>query len=758
MKMEIIDVTDPTILGASEAKLTFVSTDVSVLSLSIGVDSIHDLCPFEYGRHYRIVRNGKTWLVGTCTDIEFSSDGANLYSVKISDYFWLLKNSTFIGAPPKVSEGTNYAVHSRSVTKIIIGVSAGIVRKTNIGQNLKHICETAKQNIIDFDYDISLSSSAELVPYATSMATYCSMIQGILKWRPNAVAWWDYSSFDKGVASPKPILRICDQSLMDPYVIDLMKDEVGVINLRSRPDLVPPAVGFVSVSQSTKGSSCYIVNQWPQGVSLKQPGCLVAEFSDDSTNMISAVTENGDDIPPEEEDETKKKKASKQVNLQKMRVKGKPMPSSATGGKDFWQRNHPRLKNIAGLLTYGASSITPAPVTEDPGEGYDEKAIGYELIEGMVSDKTPTLKWSEVVFMQYIKYPGTPPKEHADLFPRRLDNGDYCGQCYAQVRTINGIGGTYIIGGDYQFYPGDEEPPEDEEDSPQGGEEYSTDRYKLLPAARSYYESTRIVPYEGAVSDVNCFPFNILGRTINILNGKKEWETMTALSQSVEIDLFTDLGSIKMGPPSHLSLSDIIERMDSIAYSMEKTRSENTETKNPTAPTNENISWESNRDKKHPQAPAVGPMCKILDGPPVNVDSELDFQMRLLYNEKGDVIGSETKHGNVSCLTNGAKGTTGTGWAKTGKGAVYCNIYIDKSGKFLRAEIANKAINYRPYQEPMDGMNSESSNPSLEDYEKPGYYSYLIAEVVGDKAIQHHTGTIVYSFKKGGSPMGASSP
>lgn len=233
---------------------------------------------------------------------------------------------------------------------------------------------------------------------------------------------------------------------------------------------------------------------------------------------------------------------------------------------------------------------------------------------------------------------------------------------------------------------------------------------------------------------------------------------MKSLTQSVEIDLFTDSGSIKMGPPSHLSLSDIIERMDSIAYSMEKTRSENTETKNPTAPTDENFSWESNRDKKHPQAPAVGPMCKILDGQPVVVDSELDFQMRLLYNEKGDVIGSETKHGNVICLTNGDKGATGAGWVKTGKSAVYCNIYVDKFGKLQRAEIANKAIKYRPYQEEMDGINSESTNPSLEDYQKPGYYSYLIAEVSGDKAIQHHTGIITYSFKKGGSPMGPSSP
>lgn len=747
--VEIIDITDPSLLGASDATLEFMSMDVSTLSLSITVSSLMDDCPYKENSHYRIIRDGKTLIIGTCTKAASSIDGGkNTWKVVISDYFWLLSNSTYINNQKPYLNEWNFQSYGRSFSKVIFRSSEGVSNRAYIGKSMENVCSTARQKVVDFDYAIKIASSAEIVPFIASTSSYAGLLVDLLKWRPNATGWWDYTS-------EKPKLIIDDQMNMESFDVDLDKVVVESIDIHPRHDLVPPAVGFVSTTQSIYGASCSVVNSYPPNADLTKPGCLISEFDVGSSIISTAQT-------PEEEDEEKddnKKKQSRDMNLQKMRVKGKPMPTQGNPGS-FFTNYYPRLLGLD--IAYGKLAIKPTERTgtTDDDDGYDVSATRYQLVEGSVGSETPGLKWCEVSVEQIIFYNGTPPRKIADMFPVRHVNGYYYGKfTVASVKTINRIGGTYVIGGDGRFYPDEEEPEEDKDDPKSDPVPYDSDKLKLANIARCYYEGTRITPWEGNITIRGVLTDSILGKVINIKNGRHEWETMNALIQRVSIDLMRFTTEITIGPPKHLSLDDMIHRSDSLTGIENSTKAEEAKTdENKPSPNNFGERWENLRRKKHPKAPGITASAVATVSSHSSIDVEFGFQSRPMYDDDGNFISIEVRNGKVKSSKTGHEGSTGSGWRKFGKENVYCNIHIDRFGAFLRAELSNSPIYYRPYQEPMDGMNSESTNPSLEDYRKPGYYSFLVASVEEDRVVQHQVGTICYDYLKGGSPMGEVMP
>jgi hypothetical protein len=75
--------------------------------------------------------------------------------------------------------------------------------------------------------------------------------------------------------------------------------------------------------------------------------------------------------------------------------------------------------------------------------------------------------------------------------------------------------------------------------------------------------SLGILQYEGKATIVapECEGPMPLGAVLNVVNGRSEWESMAALIQEVEEDIFHGKTTAKFGPPAHLQITDAIALM-----------------------------------------------------------------------------------------------------------------------------------------------------------------------------------------------------
>lgn len=755
--MNIIDITDPRLLGAREAEIEYKSLEPSTLSLEIPVDSLADDCPYTIGQHYRVVCGGRTMIVGPCTETRPAySGGRASWKVTISDYFHILDGSTYISSKPWNTTTAGTDRYTQPVSKTPVGNLAMSPDpsqedpQSRIADTIKIILKQASEKLFPCKCDLRISESAQLVPWVASTSSYLALLVELRKWRPNMAAWWDYSEYDDPAnPSPLPVLVFDEQDKMPSYPVDLNSQAVTDFSANPRPDLVPPAVGFIHTTQDTRGKTASIANIWPQGADLSAPGCVIAEYSSGASEVYTPPKQNQTEEEKErEEAEKRRQKASKRETLQKVRVTGKPLPGNGGDPADFWRRHEPRIADIANQLAYGIVTKRLAPASGNEGAGYDASATKYELIKGQIGDETPGLKWAEVILTQKIIHNGKPPEKYADLFPHKDANGNYFGLWGRHVRTMNRIGGTYIVGGDGEVYDGD--PPEEEEpeeDPPDPGQLYGGDDARLLKLSRDYYEATRITPYDGSITLKDTVTDQILGRVINISGGRPEWMTMQALVQSVNIDLMTATTRITMGPPKHLAFEDPASRNRDAGSQPDETKKEEAQSTNP-----ENCSWQWNREpNRHPDATGVGPMSKPITNTATDT-IEYDFQVRSLRDDNQNITGGEIKHGKCLCLSTGAEKSTGSGWMKIGMGEIFCNIALDKYGAITKAELSDTRGPYRPYQTPPD--NAADTIP----WNQPGYYSFLIAEVTADKIIQRQIGTVLFCYTHGGSPLPAVTP
>jgi hypothetical protein len=79
--------------------------------------------------------------------------------------------------------------------------------------------------------------------------------------------------------------------------------------------------------------------------------------------------------------------------------------------------------------------------------------------------------------------------------------------------------------------------------------------------AEAFYTALATVHYEGSIVVEEAEPSASLrpGSLVNVTAGETAWAAMNALIQSVSITIGTGTSTIRIGPPSHLSINDMVE-------------------------------------------------------------------------------------------------------------------------------------------------------------------------------------------------------
>lgn len=79
--------------------------------------------------------------------------------------------------------------------------------------------------------------------------------------------------------------------------------------------------------------------------------------------------------------------------------------------------------------------------------------------------------------------------------------------------------------------------------------------------ARDCYNSLKDLHYQGRLPVKEQEPSDTyrIGKVLNIVGGKTEWETMAALIQQVQINVDTGETEMVFGPPTHLGVPDMVE-------------------------------------------------------------------------------------------------------------------------------------------------------------------------------------------------------
>lgn len=738
--MRTIDISNPASLGAlkSGATLSYANFGKSGMKFTLACPRIDSPAPYEYMEGITLMYKGVRVLVGQVTECKQVLQGSSyVWSVAIYDRWWFFENSMYLN-PKKPNLNSFFREPANRVINNVVSVKASSVLKT--------ILDNAVLNKSIEGYDISFVSPDATIESFEASGSYADVLGAVKGYRPSLIAFFDYSR-------EMPTLVIADQDKVSSYMLDMKAHSLESIELTPRYDLVSTAVGVIYVAPTYSEKKV----SYPPGADLSQPGSVV--------HKIQAPQETGADTQPEEE-EKKRGIGSDTWNFtkQSMEVKGNKLPQESGEGRGFWEEKIPVLKKVPQAIY-----LTPKPTAIPLGEGesnasYSESANKYELVSGSVSEKCKTVRWCKTRLQQYVEIKGSnPPSNLRHIFNQQLGVMHWRGLLTWEGITINTARKSYTIAPEGTG-PGesDEPPPQTEEQENQEPSDiFNTQLTHLIDVCKEYYECTQIVPWEGTVVCNNPPPVNfVVGATLCIRGGRKEWESMKTVIEGVGLDAFTGKLSINTGVPDHLSFDKMLDR----SKLLDRKRSTSNEsrdkglTDDPKNKNDMNFQWD-NRAKQIPKAPTVSPNGKVVQGE-IDDGFEFGFQVRLIKNIEGKVTGSMVRQGHI--MLNGSYVNSfvmkGTGedspsentWVPTNvtSGDIYVTIQFlgtkTNRGKYISPSYVSGAPgDHNPFALMLTAIDKDTDVRTIS-------YAIKIASINNETVVQHALGTI-YLQTQGGT-------
>jgi len=395
---------------------------------------------------------------------------------------------------------------------------------------------------------------ADIVAWAISVGAYCQMgvigvaapvpldevtdlpcsecIRRVLKWTPDAVTWFDYST------NP-PTFNVtrrgeCAGTTI-PFTGNLTGDsgaEVESIDIKALPELVAPGVVFRYIQENqTDGvpSINVYVDDCPEGTSGLEYGALVQTTRLAGTNST----------------------------YQKVAVKVEGIPTADSSGEEggpgddptimWWRRKAPWLQNFSAdrlsiTNVYGIFDDTQDEIDEsgNPIGDYPNELLSGSIAPWMNVMAAATT-WSALVYYNYPDEDDAESDRAMDVFGPPDGSDDASGQVYiaCQARATNAVTQTYAQLSSYTQAEG----------VPTG-------------LAAQLYGAVGVLQYEGSYTVVGEEVGEYtLGLVLNIMGGRAEWESMNALLQEIEDDLDNGRTTLKFGPANHLTLQDMMEQL-----------------------------------------------------------------------------------------------------------------------------------------------------------------------------------------------------
>ena len=274
---------------------------------------------------------------------------------------------------------------------------------------------------------------------------------------------------------------------------------------------------------------------------------------------------------------------------------------------------------------------------------------------------------------------------------------------------------------------------DDGSDPPSGGTPPSTseiwpDYTSLL---RSYYEVTRTIPWEGAVTALRAIsPSALVGRRLTITGARKEYREMASAVQGVSVNLAAETTSVNTGVPAHLSLQDMVDRVQQLASGQE-TLDQDQDKEGPVT----TLQYDPEAYKS-PDAPTLGPAGEIVWTAAPEATPGYGFETRLDWDDEGkEVTGCRIRPGKI--LLNGsyiatAPETSGD-WYQSPmtSGEIWLDVKFNSKGKLTGCSVMYEQGSVEPL------MLQAGA-----DEGRPGSYSFHIATISGKEVIQYALGMI----------------
>lgn len=720
--------------------------DVSSVSLSIVRPDRITPCPYIYRQRARVVKDGKMVLEGIILDPTISAD---TWDVEIVDYWHNLDDTPYLGAKPRqiVTTPGRPALDERRLScKVIIVGNGAVQEDSGVTMSLQEVLMAARSvDIFPCDIDVKVYAS-DMVPFVATAATYASILRGIHTWVPNAVSFFDYSPIEAAMRSgdpaaivaARPVFRIVDPG--DMHVIDLPITQVDTTDfaIRARHDLVPPVVAVIGTDADSTYGQILVNSIVPSGSNLQQPGNVIVQLDAGTLPTPESLMPDPDDP----EDDGKPKPARRRsYNVPRMLVRGAMLPRDRAESIAFWSRHVPELSKIPNL-SFTSPVKTLTPLGDQPSKAYDPAATTYELMEGQISPKCKTIRWCKIEFAQEIVYGGVGcPDKYSMYFPLTKPDGRRYGiHTISEMVTTSQRLRRYAVGGDYEEADPEEDDPDDPDKPNPPGEITPTQSHRYDAAVASYYAATRIVPYDGRISLRGLRDNLGVGVRVNVLGDAPELESMSAIVQTMEVDLVTEATTLTIGPPKHLEIDKAAQKTNNLQQQYNNTKQETQDAPNGDRTSSWDHQFDDKDDKDDPESPTIVPGGKYVPpsaAPPANGD----FLCRAIVGV-GGVISYQVHRGFFRSPVTGVERVCGDAEWTDFSNEVWATLFVDNLGHPTRATFSGSRAEGAPWHPVMTDDGKFDPNRT-----QPGVYSYRVASIVGDQIVQHIAGAIPIVYR-----------
>jgi hypothetical protein len=358
------------------------------------------------------------------------------------------------------------------------------------------------------------------IPVAPPMSeiidrTCATVIIDVLKYAPDAVGWFDYST------SP-PTFHCRQRPALTPVTVSIPpavpQDGVKVsliAPIQARPDLQVPSVEInYEITNEVDGQTLYGFSRdaWPPGATGLEDGCLssVVNLQGFSATHVRGYLN------------------AATVDMQSL---------------DWWAKFFPWIRNDNRV--FSVSIATPA--TRAASDGLTSLNLPRYLLQDsgapapwMINPDGSDVVWDEDVFTieldysLYVEPPGATNAEEVTVRKYRRH------RLTVPLMTVNAPAGETDYEALESFENGDPIP---------------------VGLAKFLYDSLSPLQYDALIelTEEECSGLVRLGNTVNVAGSRAEWAAMNAVVQSVTLNIDKGITSITAGPPKQLSLDDVME-------------------------------------------------------------------------------------------------------------------------------------------------------------------------------------------------------
>jgi hypothetical protein len=476
--------------------------------------------PFAVDETCIVYRNGEGFFYGRVVRIsKVAAAGGEQWNFELAGPWWYLDNLPYLqdwnlaDDPDDPDSTVSPSARSRV---IMFQTLAGT--KQSVSEFVGDVLQFAVDAAAPFAIGTVTPGDVE-PPYSEIRDQTCGeVVRGALRWAPDAVSWFDYTT------TPTPTLHIAARGDLDDVSLSAIGDPVTSVQLTPRPDLQLNGVlilyeavnslnelSWTTVTQDSAGSgpfkrAVFTIELGGSSRTVQTQQVTISQINLTSINFwksliprlhqatsvsLSNVRLNGSLLTGQSSDSTDAASGYDSLGLQDFTGSALPPPASTSN-----------LQNVltAGQVPYWLEShFKDATVAAK---------ISYTLIN---ADTGATEVKEKEVYIAKCKVTDLPYSASAQTFSHPTS--------YTAAEPIpSGVAAAYLAACSTLHYEGNVSVTEEE-------------------ASASYRP----------------------GLVLNLTDGAEEWEDMDALIQTVSQRLETGETTIQVGPAQHLSPQDFVE-------------------------------------------------------------------------------------------------------------------------------------------------------------------------------------------------------